>query len=102
MGKVIKIGRFRILFAKSPPLLKFAIAAALAVCTAAVLTLGILLAKEQMENKRLKQQSVAYAQENSDLRRWLADAGTEKSIRRIAESELGLVDPGSRFFTPEN
>ena len=37
-------------------------------------------------------------QENAELRQNISQLGTEKSIRRIAAEELGLVDPEATFF----
>ena len=37
-------------------------------------------------------------QENAELRQNIAQLGTEKSVRRIAREELGLVDPEATFF----
>jgi len=102
MAKRIKIGRLRLIITQSSPLLKIAVAGALVICTVAVLALRITVLRTEKRNEQLQAQAMQYEQENSDLRQWLADIGSEQSIRRIAGAELGLVDPGTKLFTPSD
>ena len=49
-----------------------------------------------------EQQAVQLALENKRLTQEIEELGTKESVRRIAETELGLADPNIQLFTPSN
>ena len=68
----------------------------------ALIALRLNIQKDRQRQANLKEQSVQLAQENKALTQNIAKLGTVESVKRIAETELGLVDPNTQFFTPGN
>ena len=93
--------RVRIRYRRSSPLLKCVVLVAILLCVAALLTLRFTLNDVRSRTRDLQQQAAVLEQENRDLETDIARSGSVKSVRRIAERELDLVDPHSEFFTPE-
>jgi len=54
--------------------------------------------KADQKAESLRNEAAWYEKENAKLEENIAQLGTEKSIRRIATEELGLVDPDATFF----
>ena len=48
-----------------------------------------------------KEQADALEQENQDLTQYIDELGTVQGIQRIAEDELGLVDPDTVIIVPQ-
>lgn len=90
--------RFRLVYRPSPLALKIILLAAIVLCTATLLTLRGLIQKTNAETEALRSEAARYEQENARLEENIAELGTEKSIRRIATEELGLVNPDATFF----
>ena len=76
--------------------------AAIVLSTAALLILRISIQSAQDRQALLQQQAAQLEQENRELTQYIAELGTIESVKRIATQELGLVDPDSLFFTPDN
>lgn len=92
----------RIIFRRTSPLMKCVVLTAIVACTVALIALRVNILQSRQRQEDLKQQAIQLVQENKALTQNIAKLGTEESIRRIAETELGLVDPDSQFFTPGN
>lgn len=92
----------RIIFRRTSPLMKCVVLTAIIACTVALIALRVNILQSRQRQEDLKQQAIQLVQENKALTQNIAKLGTEESIRRIAETELGLVDPDSQFFTPGN
>ena len=92
----------RIVFHRASPLMKCAVLTVIVACTVALIALRADIQKSQRRQADLQQQAVKLAQENKALTLSIAKLGTVESVKRIAETELGLVDPDSQFFTPGN
>lgn len=90
--------RFRLVYRPSPLALKIILLAAIVLCTVTLLTLRGLIRQTNAEADALRSEAAWYEQENAELRENIAQLGTEKSIRRIATEELGLVEPDATFF----
>ena len=90
--------RFRLVYRASPILLKVILLVTIVLCTVALLTLHTMIRNSQDQVDSLRATAAWYEQENAELARNIAELGTEKSIRRIATEELGLVDPDATFF----
>ena len=90
--------RFRLVYRPSPILLKVILLVTIVLCTVALLTLHTMIRNTQAETDSLRATAAWYEQENAELEQNIAELGTEKSIRRIATEELGLVDPDATFF----
>lgn len=93
--------RIRLVFQRSSILTKTAIATVVILSIIALLTLrGVILdMKAQIET--LRDQAASLEQENQQLKDKLSDLGTIDGISQIAKDELGLVDPDTIIFEPE-
>ena len=92
----------RIIFRRTSPLMKCVVLTAIIACTVALVAITASKQKSDDRYADLEQQRIQLVQENKALTQNIAKLGTEESVRRIAEAELGLVDPDSQFFTPSN
>ena len=82
--------------------MKCVVLTAIVACTVALIALRVDILQNRQRQQDLQQQAIQLVQENKALTQNIAKLGTEESIRRIAETELGLVDPNTQFFTPGN
>ena len=92
--------RIRLVYRRSSTLLKCAVLAAIILSTAALLTLRFSIQRNQQQLEQLRTQAARLEQENQDLVRYTDEIGTVQSIQRIAQEELGLVDPDAIIFHP--
>lgn len=90
--------RFRLVYRPSPLLLKIVLLVTIVLCTVTLLALRTMIRDTQDQGDSLRATAAWYEQENAELVQNIAQLGTEKSIRRIATEELGLVDPDATFF----
>ena len=96
------LGHIRIVYRRSSTLVKCVVLATIVVSTMALVVLRISIQANQGQQKDLQLQAAQLEEENRALTRQIAELGTVESVKRIATSELGLVDPDSQFFTPSN
>ena len=92
------LSRFRLVYRPASPLLKCVVLVTIVLCTVVLLTLQGMIRSSQAKADSLRATAAWYEQENAELAENIALLGTEKSIRRIAVEELGLVDPDATFF----
>lgn len=90
--------RFRLVYRPSPLALKIILLVAIVLCTVTLLALRGMILQTKQQADSLRATAAWYEQENAELEENIAMLGTEKSIRRIATEELGLVDPDATFF----
>ena len=90
--------RFRLVYRPSPILLKIILLVTIVLCTVTLLALHTMIRDAQQKEESLRATAAWYEQENAQLAQNIAELGTEKSVRRIATEELGLVDPDATFF----
>lgn len=90
--------RFRLVYRPSPTALKIILLVTIVLCTAALLILRTSIRSAEQKAEALRATAAWYEQENAQLRQNIAELGTQKSVRRIAQEELGLVDPEATFF----
>ncbi len=93
--------RIRLVYRRSSTLVKSVVLAALVLSTLAllVLRLAILDARQQLEQQR--NDAAQLEQENEDLSRAISQLGTVQSVEELAGKLLGLVDPDTVIFLPE-
>ena len=94
------LGRIRLVYRRTSPLLKCVVLAAIVLCTAALLILRGSIRELKENTDALRSQAAQLEQQNQKLTKSIAELGTVQSIKRIAEEKLGLVDPDSIFFEP--
>ncbi len=92
--------RIRLVYRRSPLLLKVLVLVTILASAAALLALRGLMLGYQQQRQALQTQALQLQQENAELTEYIAELGTEDSIRRIAMEELGLMDPNGQFFNP--
>ena len=92
--------RIRLVSRRSPMLLKILVLVTILVSAAALLALRGSMLRYQQQKQALQAQALQLQQENAKLTEYIAELGTEDSIRRIAMEELGLMDPDAQFFNP--
>ncbi len=93
--------RIRLVYRRSSTLLKCVVLAAIVLCSTVLLCLrfAILDAKEQAEAQRLE--AAELEKENSALEASISQLGTVQSVTDLAGKLLGLVDPDTVIFLPE-
>ena len=92
----------RIVFRRTSPLMKCVVLTLIVACTVALIVLRVNIQQNKERQADLQQQALQLVQENKVLTQNIAKLGTVESVKRIAETELGLVDPNIQFFTPSN
>lgn len=94
-------GRIRLVFRRSQPLTKIVVLCAVVLSMAALLTLGAAILENRARTEVLRAQAAGLEQENSRLVQYIAELGTVQGIIRIAQEELGLVEPDTIIIKPE-
>ena len=92
------LSRFRLVYRRSKPLTKAAVAVVIALSMAALISLAAAQQSAEKQVEELYAQAVALSQENDGLRNDIANANTPESVEKIAREELDLVKPGTIFF----
>ena len=102
MQKLLKsLRRVKLVFCRSHPMIKVA-----ALCTVVLSILALLGLQGAITGSRentaaLMQQADRLEQANQDLVQYIDELGTVQGIQRIAEEELGLVDPDTIIIIPQ-
>lgn len=93
--------RIRLVFSRSSTTVKCVVLAALVLSTLALMALrfALLETKDRLEDKR--NEAAALEQDNRELERILSQMGTVQSVEELAGKLLGLVDPDTVIFLPE-
>ena len=92
--------RIRLVYRRSPMILKILVLVTILASAGALLGLRASMKSYQAQRQALYTQAVSLQQENADLTERIAELGTKDSIRRIATEELDLMDPKSELFNP--
>ena len=87
------LSRFQLQYRRTPTLNKVVVAAAIVLSSVTLVTLRLAHWEAEEKLAELRQQVAAQEQRNEDLRHDIDELGTTDSVRRIAQEELGLVDP---------
>ena len=93
--------RIRLVYRRSPLLLKILVLVTILASTAALLALRASMKGYQDQRQVLYNQAVSLQQENADLTDKLENMDSVEGIQDIAEEELGLVDPDTVIFIPD-
>ena len=91
--------RIKVVIRRSSLLLKCVVLAALILCTVVVTMLFGTVQQQKAQAEALRQQAAQLEQENQKLEQDIAGLGTLEGIKQIAKEKLGLVEPGSWFFS---
>lgn len=95
------LSRVRLVYCHSSMLLKCVVLAAVVLATLALLVLrgSILQAREHTDT--LRNEAAVLEEENSRLVEDIGLQGTVDGILKLAKEKLGLVDPDTVIFEPE-
>ena len=101
MARRNPLSRIRLVYRRSSTLVKCVVLTALVLCTLALLVLRneILDTKSQLKDARGK--AAALERENDRLEQSISQLGTVQSVTDLAGRLLGLVDPDTVIFLPE-
>lgn len=91
----------RLVIRRSSVLTKIVVLAAVVLSIAALLALRSAILDTRAETEALRSQAITLEQENSELTQDLKDLESVDGVLRIAQEELGLVDPDTIIFKPE-
>lgn len=95
------LSRVRFISRPSSILVKCAALSLVALCIVALLALRGNILDTQQQTEILRAQAAALERENRNLEQYIAELNTVQGITRIAQEELGLADPNTIVFTPE-
>ena len=92
------LSRFRLVYQRSKPLTKVAVAVVIVLSMAALISLKATQHSAEERASALYSKAIALTQENDGLRADIANLGTPESVEKIAQEELNLVKPGTIIF----
>lgn len=93
--------RIRLVYRRSPTILKCVLLGMLLVGTLALTVLRISLQDTKEQTEDLREQAVVLEQQNQELEQSISQLGTVQSVTELAGKLLGLVDPDTVIFQPE-
>lgn len=88
-------------YRRSSTLVKCVVLAAVVLCTIALLVLRFEILDTREQEASLKNEAAAVEQENDNILKRIRELGTVESIKELAGKLLGLVDPDTVIFIPE-
>lgn len=100
-AKQSPLSRIRLVYRRSPTILKCVLLGMLLVGTLALTVLRISLEDTKAQTEDLREQAIALELENRELERSISQLGTVQSVTELAGKLLGLVDPDTVIFQPE-
>lgn len=93
--------RIRLVYRRSSTLVKCAALATLVVCITALVTLRFAILEAEKKAEEARKEAAALEQENQELQESISNLGTVQSVVDLAGKLLGLVDPDTVIFLPE-
>lgn len=91
--------RVRLVYRRSKPLTKMVVTVAILLSMVALISLGVAQRAAKNRAAELQQQVQELSQKNEALREDISQLGTVESVQKIARELLGLVTPGTVFFS---
>lgn len=91
--------RVRLVYRRSKPLTKMVVTVAILLSMVALISLGMAQRAAKNRAAELQQQVQELSQKNEALREDISQLGTVESVQKIARELLGLVTPGTVFFS---
>ena len=96
----VKIGNTRVVFKNSTVLLKILILTLLVFSMLALAALSWVRVRVQAQTRELQSQIAQESGINRQLSDRLEDMTSDEAVQKIAEQELGLVNPNTVLITP--
>ena len=94
--------RYRLVFVRTRPLVKWMILLAVVLSTVAMVTLRARIEEDKRNYEIMRQYAMNLEGDNLDLDRKIEELGSIESALRIAMEELGLVMPDTVVISPSN
>ncbi len=91
----------RLVYQRSSTLVKCVVLTAVVLSTVTLLTLRGAIVSAKEKEAALKNEAAALEQENDSIHQDIKELGTVESIKKLAGKLLGLVDPDTVIFLPE-
>ena len=93
--------KVKVILRPSSPLLKIVVCVLIVFSMAALIALRWVHAGIRNQTEEKRQEAAALEQENTELNEKISDLGSIQSVKDIAESELGLVNPDTVIIDAE-
>ena len=93
--------KYKVVFRRGRPLTKVVLIGTIAICTVALIAIGIAIGGERDRLNDGKAAAATQQQENQDLHNKIDQLGSQQSIIDIAGDELGLHDPNKVIVDTE-
>ena len=94
--------RIRLVYQRTTPLVKVLVITALVICTITLLALSLAISDAKASLEKDRQTAAKLEQENAALSEDIGELGTIQSIKDLARRFLGLFDPDTIIFSPED
>ena len=101
MAKSNPFKRIRLVYRRSSTLVKCVVLAMLVLCTAVLMILRSALLDTKSQLKDAREKAAVLERENARLEQSISQLGTVQSVTDLAGKLLGLVDPETVIFLPE-
>ena len=95
------IGKVRVARRRSRLLTKVMVLVAVLLSIATLMTLLLAICATRAQTEDLRAEAAQLEYDNSRLTEYIQEMGTIKGLLRIAQEELGLVDPGTIIIDPQ-
>ena len=95
------IGKVKLVRKRSRTVTKIVVLTAVILSMIALLTLLVTIQVTRYETGELRSEASQLEDGNSRLEQYIEELGTVRAIIRIAQEELGLIDPDSIIIQPE-
>ena len=95
------IGKVKVARRRSRLLTKVMVLVAVLLSIATLLTLLLVIHATRAQTEALRAEATQLERDNSRLTEYIQEMGTIKGLIRIAQEELGLVEPGTILIDPE-
>lgn len=98
----VVVGGIQLKIHRGSLLLKLAVLAVIVLSTVALLSIQSARINTLERAEQLRGQAQRLEQDNSRLEQYIQQLGTVQGIIRIAQEELGLIEPGSIVFNTDH
>lgn len=94
-------GKVKLIYRRSRTSTKVVVLVAVVLSILSLTALCIAISATRADTEQLRQDAMGLERENSRLEMYIEQLGTIEGIIRIAQEELGLIEPGSVIIQPE-
>lgn len=94
-------GKVKLIYRRSRTSTKVVVLVAVVLSILALSALCIAIGVTRADTEQLRQEAMELEQDNNRLKMYIEQLGTIEGIIRIAQEELGLIEPGSVIIQPE-